>query len=85
MKWEKEPPQMNLIQMAIIKVAPKIAFAVLKRHINECDHISSDVEAIPCSWIFHKLKQELGINSKPLFELKFKLFEFQKSPNFVSG
>ena len=69
-------PQMNLIQMARIKVAPKIPFAFLKTHINECDHISSDVGPIPCSWIFQIFKQELGIKFKPLFELKLKLFEF---------
>ena len=71
--------------MATIKVAPKIPFAFLQTHINECDHISSDVVAIPCSWNFEKFKQKLGIDSKSLLELKFKLFEFQKCPNFISG
>ena len=72
----EENPQMNLIQMARIKVAPKIPFAFLKNPINEWDHISSDVGPTPCSWIFQIFKQEHGFKFKTLFELKFKVFEF---------
>src|SRR4051812_32294803 len=68
LKWEKKSPQMKLIQLARIKVAPNIAFVFLKSLINECDHISSDVGPIPCSWIFKIFKQDLGINQNPLFE-----------------
>ena len=82
LKWEREHPQMNLIQMATLKVAPKIPLAFLKCPIIECDHIPSDVESIPCSKIFQIFKQELGINQIPLFELEFKYFEFQKCSNF---
>ena len=68
--------------MATIKVAPKIPFAFLKNHINECDHISSDVESISCSNNFKKSKHELWINQIPLFEFEFKYFEFKKCSNF---
>ena len=61
LKWEREQPQMNLRQMATLKVAPKIPFAILKSLINECDHISSDVVSNTCSWIFQIFKQEHGI------------------------
>ena len=71
-------PQMNLIQMSTMKVAPKIHFAILKTPINWCDHISSDVDSKTCSKNFQKFKQELGINKIPLFEFEFKYFEFQK-------
>src|SRR3954468_9513577 len=75
-KWEKEHPPDELIQKARYKYFPKIHVRVLKSLINECDHISSDVGPTPCSWIFQIFKQCLGINQKPLFELRFKLFEF---------
>ena len=63
--------------MATMKVAPKIPFAILKTFINECDHILGDVEAIPCSWNFQIFKDELGIKSKPLFELKLNCLNFK--------
>ena len=72
LKWEKEHPPDELIQMAKNKVAPKIPFAFLKSLINECDPISSDVGPTPCSWIFQIFKQEHEFKFKPLFELKFK-------------
>ena len=64
--------------MARNKVAPKILVWLLKSHINECDHMKSDVVGFPCSLNFQKFKQDLGINQKTLFELEFKYFEFQK-------
>ena len=69
-------PPVELIQKARNKSSPKIHVWILKSLINECDHISSDVGPIPCSWIFQIFKQDLGINQKPLFDLKFKWFEF---------
>src|SRR4051794_31986956 len=41
-KWEREHPPDELIQMATLKVAPKIPFVFFKSPINECDHISSE-------------------------------------------
>ena len=71
-KWEKETPPDELIQKVRNKSSPKIHVRFLKSLINECDHISSDVGPIPCSWIFQIFKQEHGFKFKPLFELKFK-------------
>src|SRR4051812_35093871 len=39
----------EFIQMATLKVAPKIPLVFLKSPINECDHISSDVDSNPFS------------------------------------
>src|SRR4051812_12984722 len=58
---ERTPPD-ELIQMAIMKVAPKIPVVFLKSLINECDHMKSDVIEFPCSLNFQKFKQDLEIN-----------------------
>ena len=69
------PPE-ELIQMARIKVVPKIHVWIPKSPIIECDHIKSGLGFFPYSKIFGKIKQCLGNNQISLFELKFKSFEF---------
>ena len=58
---------------------------MLKSPIIECDHMKSDVVEFPCSRNFEKFKQDLGINLKPLFELRFKYLEFQKCSKVGNG
>ena len=53
-KWEKKHPPEELIQMARIKVAPKIHVWIQKSPIIECDHIKSGVVEFPYSRIFEK-------------------------------
>ena len=82
---EGTPPPDELIQKARNKSSPKIHVWVLKIPINVCDHMKIDVVEFPCSWIFERFKQDLGINLKPLFELRFKYLEFQKCSKDGTG
>ena len=77
LKWEREHPLMNLIQMATIKVDPKIPFAILKSHINECDHISCDVEPIHAHGFFKYSTRSLELNKYLYLNLNSNILNFK--------
>ena len=64
-----------------IKFVPKIYLKSYKTSKNVHDQVPCDVGPTSCIWNFTKFQIELWKLIKPLFGLRFKLFNFKNAQN----